>query len=67
VETSLLGVLFASFTAYADPTASSGESPGIVPDGTEDAAPAETSDPGSTAPKTFKSHCAMSVFGTGPK
>jgi hypothetical protein len=48
----LLGVLYGSFSAYADPTASSGESPGIVPDGSDNTAPAETSDPGSTAPKS---------------
>ncbi|MGK2877224.1 MAG: lytic murein transglycosylase [Solirubrobacterales bacterium] len=47
----LLGVLYGSFTAYADPTAGSGESPGIVPDGSDNTAPAETTDPGSTAPK----------------
>jgi hypothetical protein len=47
----LLGVLYGSFTAYAEPTASSGESPGIVPDGSDNTAPAETSNPGSTAPK----------------
>ena len=48
----LLGVLYGSFSAYADPTASSGESPGIVPDGSDNTAPAETSNPGSTAPKS---------------
>jgi hypothetical protein len=61
----LLGVLFASFTAYAGPTGSSGENPGIVPDGTDNTAPAETTEPGSTAPKSTKPSNPSSTGSTG--
>ncbi len=61
----LLGVLYGSFTAYAEPTASSGESPGIVPDGSDNTAPAETSNPGSTVPRTKTPSSESGSTGSG--
>ncbi len=50
----LLGVMFASFSAYADVTAdgSTTESPGVVPDGSDADAPATTTTPGGSTKST---------------
>jgi hypothetical protein len=46
----LLGVLYSAFDATAEPTGGAGETPSMVPDGSDSSAPTVTSTPGSSAP-----------------